>query len=552
MKGKRIRQVSDSSGTYKRANLGPATSGEGAETARPLSLRVWLTVWVVLVAVVVQAMFATVVFLYVRSSVENFFNQRVQARLVDCVGFIAASQTLPDAASLSLILQEGPKSVMATEFALALLTTDETVKPIVTNPGLILPDLSWSRGVLPAGSTTAVPNSAGEKNVQTSGNLPPRRLDVGVIRDGQDPEIMNARFVAQRAMLKSGEQVIAVALSLDSYGDQISRLAWRVVWTVSGLGVAATALAMWFISGLALRPLAAAGVWAGTLDPSKPATMLRSMGSMQFSELENLRGQLEAARARVTQALSLNERFLANVSHELKTPLATMMAEAQTLSLTNASPAVRAFVRSVNAELQRLGNTVDSFLLLAGVRSGGALMQESVVNIHDVVLETLANCGTMARQCQVLINPILHDGEEELLVMGSQELLRVLLNNVVRNALRFSPRAGLVYLKVVAEPTYINIKVRDSGPGVPEELMERLFERFAQGTAEVGRGRGHGLGLSIAQGIAELHGGGITVRNISADEAGPGADRPAVTDPSTLICGCEFTIRLPRITRPRG
>jgi two-component system sensor histidine kinase MtrB len=75
--------------------------------------------------------------------------------------------------------------------------------------------------------------------------------------------------------------------------------------------------------------------------------------------------------------------------------------------------------------------------------------------------------------------------------------------------------------------------VRDSGPGVPEELIGKLFDRFVQASDEAARGRGHGLGLSIAQGIAELHAGRIVVRNLTEG-------------------GCEFTVQLPRAQEATG
>lgn len=121
------------------------------------------------------------------------------------------------------------------------------------------------------------------------------------------------------------------------------------------------------------------------------------------------------------------------------------------------------------------------------------------------------------------------DLEEEplpLIVLGENELLRVMVDNLVRNAIRFSSKGQAIDIAVFRTTESSSICVRDEGPGIPTELLDTLFDRFTQAPAETARGRGHGLGLSIAQGIAELHGGRISVRNLPE-------------------AGAEFTVTLP-------
>jgi two-component system, OmpR family, sensor kinase len=120
--------------------------------------------------------------------------------------------------------------------------------------------------------------------------------------------------------------------------------------------------------------------------------------------------------------------------------------------------------------------------------------------------------------------------DRDLLMIGDPELLRTLVDNLLRNAIRFSPQGSRIDVVVRTDgPDNICICVQDKGPGIPQPLIDRIFDRFAQGRGEEKLGRGSGLGLEIAQGIAELHGGRISASNL--DEG-----------------GCEFCATLPLAT----
>ena len=110
-------------------------------------------------------------------------------------------------------------------------------------------------------------------------------------------------------------------------------------------------------------------------------------------------------------------------------------------------------------------------------------------------------------------------------VEGNEDLVQTAIGNLIRNAIRFSTKAGHIKIDCRATSENVEFCIRDFGPGVPPELLERLFEPFTQADEERQRGRGTGLGLQIAQGIAELHGGKIRAENLDV--------------------GCQFTLTLP-------
>ena len=144
-------------------------------------------------------------------------------------------------------------------------------------------------------------------------------------------------------------------------------------------------------------------------------------------------------------------------------------------------------------------------------------------------MEAVAHCEKLAHQHHVSLLPLASDGaglDHE--VAGDPMLVQVMVEGLIRNAIRFSPNGDRVEISVSPDgDRHVLIRVRDSGPGIPAEIRATLFERFVQAASESQRGRGTGLGLSIAQGIAELHGGLITFENQTPR-------------------GCVFTVRLPR------
>ena len=252
---------------------------------------------------------------------------------------------------------------------------------------------------------------------------------------------------------------------------------------------------------------------------------------------------------------------MSEVSHELKTPVSALLAEAQVLkrgaaplapmlvsgngSSHEAESAARAvepyeqFVLRVEEEMRWLGKLVESFLMLARFGHGKQFIAEASVYVNDVVLDAVEHSSLYARQHDVKLALVLYDPGEsrpEAVVRGDSGLLRVVADNLIRNAVQFSKRGDTVTVKVdvdagqgAAGPGMVVLTVKDQGPGVPQEYLTRIFDRFAQAPGKDNTRRGSGLGLTIAKGVTDLHGGTIEARN----------------DPSG---GCVFRLCLPLTT----
>jgi signal transduction histidine kinase len=331
----------------------------------------------------------------------------------------------------------------------------------------------------------------------------------------------------------TGER-FAIALSTtDAFIQRRLAILYHLALASGALSIVAAAATGWFIAGVAVAPFERLRDLARRLEPGDPSPPPQT-GHVS-AEVASLTQELEHARKRIGERFAAQERFLSNVSHEIKTPIAIMLADAQTLNLQSATPDVRKFVSASQDELLRLGRLVESFLTLARVEDGKDTPQSRTTAANDLVMDSIENCSKMARQYRVTLVPHLLADEEcvDAAVSGDPDLLRTMLDNLLRNAIRFSPEHGRVEVSISCDAACIRIVTIDQGPGIPPDKLETIFNRFSQAHGGPRYQRGHGLGLAIAQGIAELHGGIITASN-------------------RIDAGCEFLVQLPRVQSTAG
>jgi signal transduction histidine kinase len=239
----------------------------------------------------------------------------------------------------------------------------------------------------------------------------------------------------------------------------------------------------------------------------------------------------EANRALATSNLELLEtdrmrdKFVANVTHDLRTPLTAIKGAAENL-LDGIAGALsgdqREYVDIVRDHATRLTRTVNELLEVARLQGGQVELRPEPIDAYDVVAEVAAGLLPIARERRVELE--VRGGEAR--VTADREKLRRAVENLVSNAIKFTDDGGHVTVEVSRARDAVEVAVRDTGHGIPTDELPRLFERFYRGSA---RKSGTGLGLSIARNLVRLHGGDITV----ASEVGQGS---------------EFRVRLPRMT----
>jgi signal transduction histidine kinase len=249
------------------------------------------------------------------------------------------------------------------------------------------------------------------------------------------------------------------------------------------------------------------------------------------AELGMLRLQLEQTLARIEALTNSQGRFVGNIAHEIKTPLTIVLNHAELLFLSSSDPAaVRGQAKSIVEETRHLSDLVESFLRLARPFAQEDTSQHVPLYVHDFVVEAVRRCQSLARDSGVSVVPTLAEssnGDEALEVLGDAVLLEAMLENLVRNAVRFSPRGSRVELQVRIRGGSILLSVRDHGAGVAAGHIESVFDWFFQAPGETLQSSGTGFGLAIARRVADHHRGSISLRNHPEG-------------------GCEFEVVLPR------
>jgi signal transduction histidine kinase len=231
------------------------------------------------------------------------------------------------------------------------------------------------------------------------------------------------------------------------------------------------------------------------------------------AELESMESRLAESRRRERAVEESRRELVAWVSHDLRTPLAALRAMVEAIEDgVVADPAtVARYHASMREETDRLAALVDDLFELSRTQAGALTLHLERVSLEDLVSEAIAGVAPVAAAKGVRLEGRVDPPPPEVQV-STPELLRA-LRNVLENAIRHTPSDGSVMVEAGAlAPDTVYVSVLDSGGGVPEGDLERIFDVAYQGDPARGWG-GAGLGLAIARGFVEAHRGAITVRN---------------------------------------
>jgi two-component system sensor histidine kinase MtrB len=274
-----------------------------------------------------------------------------------------------------------------------------------------------------------------------------------------------------------------------------------------------------------LRPVRALNTAANQLGRGRLDVRLRVKGSDELAQLVTTFNHTAAELERTVGTLRAMEadarRFVADVSHELRTPLAAMNAVTDVLDEDAGQlpedTAVAA--RLVSAETKRLTRLVQDLIEISRFDAGRAELRREEVDVAAAVTDSLT-----ARGWEPGSEGLVADLPAGITAALDRRRLDIVVANLVGNALRHGAPPVEVVLR--AEDGHVVLTVTDHGPGIPEEVLPRVFDRFAKADTSRARSEGSGLGLSIARENARLHGGDIVAANTGT--------------------GARFELRLPR------
>jgi signal transduction histidine kinase len=318
-------------------------------------------------------------------------------------------------------------------------------------------------------------------------------------------------WAGARAMFLSGHDLWALGVILVSAG---------VVAVVSALlfgrrvGAASEALV-----GVARR------IGDGDPRPNGPAPAVPQELARLHRELELTSRRLEQARTRELALDSSRRELVAWVSHDLRTPLAGIRAIVEALEdgLVGDPDTVARYYATLRGEADRLAELVDDLFELSRAQAGVLELRLERVSLGDLVSDALAGASPIAAAKGVRLEGRL-DGPPAELEVSTSEVLRA-LRNILENAIRHTPSDGSVTVEAGSDDARAYVSVVDTGGGIPDRDLPRVFEVAFRGDAARTPGDGAGLGLAIARGFVEAHRGDITVRNENG--------------------GCRFTVHLP-------
>jgi two-component system sensor histidine kinase CpxA len=232
------------------------------------------------------------------------------------------------------------------------------------------------------------------------------------------------------------------------------------------------------------------------------------INSSRRDELGRLSDAFDRMAGRIQSLVGAERRLLADISHELRSPL-TRLGVA--IELARSGQNLEASLDRIEREADRLNALVGSLLeVTRGEVDPSALRREELL-LDELTRDTAETCRLEAddRPCTLQL-----DAPQPVPLRGDPELLRRALENVIRNAIRYSPPAETVDIEVTAAAGGARVLVRDRGPGVPEAALPHLFEAFYRVEADRNpQTGGFGLGLSIARRAVEVQGGRISARN---------------------------------------
>jgi signal transduction histidine kinase len=243
--------------------------------------------------------------------------------------------------------------------------------------------------------------------------------------------------------------------------------------------------------------------------PGEVGELTRAFNTMAEA-LDQGRAELEEQNARLRQSEQLKSELVSIVSHEVRTPLASVLGFTSLLLHRDVDPqTTRDYLEIIDAQGRRLATLLDDFLNVQRIEEGRLALAEDVVDMKALLREQTqlfrAQSPRHSLELRVPSGP--------LPVLGDAGRLAQVLGNLLSNAIKYSPDGGVVAVLGESDDSVVRVSVRDSGLGIPPEQHDRIFTKFFRGDAAASGIAGTGLGLAFARAIVEAHGGRISFRS---------------------------------------
>jgi signal transduction histidine kinase len=265
------------------------------------------------------------------------------------------------------------------------------------------------------------------------------------------------------------------------------------------------ALLIWFLVDRALRPV----------QRLAHEVKLRDAGSLAPlpeqrlpSEVEPVAHAINSLLARLKLAFDSQRAFVADAAHELRSPLTALKLQLQLMARAPDETSRRAAATQLEQGVERATRLIEQLLTAARTAPGENLEQMQPLDLAGLAREAVAEVWPLAeaRRTEIAL-----DAPDSAMITADMDALRILMRNLLDNAIRYTPEGGQVNIRIAQQADALMLAVEDSGPGIPAEERERAFQRFYRGRREAGDGVGSGLGLAIVANIAARHGAEVAL-----------------------------------------
>lgn len=324
--------------------------------------------------------------------------------------------------------------------------------------------------------------------------------------------------------LPGDERVVQVAASLAPLEAAARQVFLLMLGTVA-LGTVATTLGAGWLSRSTMAPVMEIAAQAEEIAPG--AVGQRITAHAQVEEFNRLVTVLNGMLARLDRGLLAQRRIIADVGHDLRTPITAMQGEVEvTLRHPRSPEQYQRVLTSILEEINHLGTISDTLLLLARIEAGELALERAATDLRDIADRAVRRVGQRVADHPITFAPPPTGQDAD--VRADAAMVELVLDHLLDNAVRHTPPDTPVTVTVARTGDAVEVAVADRGPGVPPEMLPHLFERFYRGDSARERG-GAGLGLTVAAAIVDAHGGTITAR---------------AAEPTGLV----VTVRLPHLT----
>ena len=328
-------------------------------------------------------------------------------------------------------------------------------------------------------------------------------------------------------VVSGGRRVGAVRItqSVGAIDDRVSRDVLALVG-IGGVALLMGLVLAWLLAGSLSRPLRALARTARRVERGDLEAKAEVAGSSEQREVAEAFNDMTA---RLAQVLAAQREFVANASHQLRTPLTGLRLRLEAASLKAKDPELERDLAAAERETERLAKLLSALLTLA--REGERPSAARPVDLADAAARA---CERWRAQAERGGQQLVLTGDDRPCALASEEDVAIMLDNLIENALAYSPPGTTVTINRRLAGDSVRLAVLDEGPGLEPGEEARLFERFTRGSSSRGGAPGTGLGLAIVQTLARRWGGEARIGNRAERGARAEVDLPAAESPADV------------------